>query len=248
MLLDSVYYFRCGTCNALFMTVNDLDEHLTGTGRTPCNKCETNEFCTNYQFLEDDDDDRLMSDGGPEDANHIDALQRICSTARIDDGSFMCHWCLQFEASSVLAIWEHFSEAHFQPQTDGDDGEPSSDDDARATYCESFSAIHKCGYCAETFRWLKDAIPHVYFHSCSFLCPFPGCPDSYLKFHLLNNHMERKHLDVDKHSCEHCKLELNSYAQKQTHMRHDCKQRPFACGRCGKSGGWGMEQERERER
>lgn len=228
MLLDSVYYFRCGGCHGMFMTIGDLDEHMNKHAESgPCVKSESTEFCTDYQYLEDDENQNDAID----DPSHADALQRICSGIRIDDNLIICQWCLDFEAPSVLDIWEHFSQVHFQPESDE---ELPHVVDARSNYCETFSTVHKCGYCEQTFRWLKDAIPHVFFHASSFGCPFSGCTDSYLRFHLLNHHMERKHLDVDKHQCEYCHAVMDTYAQKQSHMRHECRQRPFACSRCGK--------------
>lgn len=229
MLLDSVYYFRCGTCYAVFMTVNDLDMHLQRTNDlTPCIKSDTHESCTDYQFLEDDDDDRSDTGGGLEDASNIDSLQRICSAVRVNDHTYACNWCQEFECSSALEIWNHYADTHFQAD---DTDESSAMSDAKALYCESFSAIHKCGYCDQTFRVLRDSIPHVFFHASSFGCPFPSCADTYLRFHLLSYHMESRHLD-NKHQCDDCLLEVDSYAQKRRHMRYDCLKRKFICSKC----------------
>lgn len=234
MLLDSVYYFRCGRCNAVFMTVNDLNLHLDGIDSNPCVVSTTHEFCTDYQFLDDDDDDdedRMDSGESLDDANNIDSLQRICSGIRIGDQMVLCNWCQEFQGSSAMEIWDHYVEAHFQLDASGETAEMS---DSRATYCASFSDVHKCGYCDQTFRTLKDSIPHVFFHARSFGCPFPSCSDTYLRFHLLNYHMESKHLEVDKHQCEHCHLEMDSYAQKRRHMRYDCPERNYDCSKCSK--------------
>lgn len=230
MLLDSVYYFRCGSCYAVFMTGNDLDQHLRSSDETTCVKSETHGSHDYLLFLEDDDDRSDSAAGDLDDANNIDSLQRICSGIRVTDDIFMCNWCKDFEGSSAMEIWDHFAETHFEMDASGDSPEMS---DARAAYCDSFSAIHKCGYCENTFRTLKDSLPHVFFHASSFGCPFPRCADTYLRFHLLNYHMESKHLDVDKHQCEHCLLEVDSYAQKRKHMRNDCSKRKFNCTKCG---------------
>lgn len=217
MIIDWGNFFRCGNCLTVFCDADALDQHLQHSDNCIKNYDEDDKSnCVDYQFLEDQ--------------NFIDTSPRLCSCSKSidEDDLIMCDCCLQFSGNSVEEILDHCINAHFSEET-----EQTNVYDVVPQFEEHLETIHKCGVCFKTFPTFKDTACHTYFHSSKFVCPYQDCSDTYSKFFLLNQHLERNHVQGREYQCSYCLQIFGVYYDYRSHLRNDCTLRMFPCSMCG---------------
>lgn len=212
MLIESVYYYRCGGCSIVFITPEQLEAHLNSC-EFECADKKPSKLFNNTQILKDRD---LM-----------DICQRIYSCTRLDGNLFICDWCADFTDETVIGILDHFTKTHFEDVT-------ADVTHVQSEHYHSFSVPHKCGVCSHVFNTLQETLKHVYHHSTVFVCPYNQCSDSYAKFYLLHQHLERNHMDDMEFGCTHCTAIFTGYGEFRAHLRTECQERTLPCDMCGK--------------
>lgn len=211
LILTSANFFRCSRCRLVFASAEQLCAHIEATDTcTIDTKIGINgDNCVDYQFL------------GDPIINNIDQI-RMFSCQKIDDDGFIaCEFC-DYVFENFMDFIEHFNDMHL---TNVENTEELYEGTAHLSHC--------CGICGKTYMNIKDIMFHVYFHQTTFYCPFVGCSDTYNKSHYLNRHIAREHFTEEKHICEHCQWQTNSYAFFKRHVRHECPARKFICATCG---------------
>lgn len=213
MLVDSVHYYRCGGCSTVFNHPEQLETHLNEL-----------DCADNKPSKPSGDDAQILKD-----RNLLDVCQRLYSCTRLDDNLYICDWCSDFTDESVTGILDHFTKTHFEHFEDG------IADVTNAQHFQSLSVPHKCGVCSDIFGTIQEAIKHVYLHSTVFQCPYNNCSDSYAKFYLLHQHLERNHMDDMEYDCRHCAAVFTNYGAFRAHLRTECQEhRIHPCDVCGK--------------
>lgn len=295
ILLDSIYYFRCGDCLAIFLTADDLEAHRqqmanadeadrccrfgVADGEDGNNADGGRVPCTDYQFLDDefavDDEDGTSANRSSsvgvssgeldlEDPQLLNIALRVCSGATVRGARrnrFACDRCDEFVCDTTADMWQHCNEHHFigaaldEVVRISDDGNDDDDDDAKTTksldaasrFVESWSWAHKCGYCDQVFRSIRSAAAHVFFHAHRYQCPYIGCIESYTRYAMLGQHLDRVHhqaaiasaggadrnTDWQMFECGYCEQSYEAYADYRLHLRTECKGRQFVCKQCG---------------
>lgn len=214
MIIDSGHFFRCGICLAVFGDSDTLQQHLL-TDQNCYREIDKTNY-VDYQFLEDQN---FVGHTTP----------RLCSCTKSDeDNAIVCESCAQFTANSVDEILLHCIECHFSEDLD------QQIFDILPEFEESLDTMHKCGICDKRFPTFKDAACHTYFHANKFHCPYDDCSDSYSKFFLLNQHLERNHVEGKEYQCAHCSEVLHTYYDYRDHLKNVCTFRLFPCTMCGK--------------
>lgn len=212
MLVESVQYYRCGGCLIVFISPEQLETHL--------NSSEF-ECGVSAHFRASDSNAQI-----PKDRDLMDVCQRLYSCTKLNDDLLICDWCSEYTDAKVNGILDHIKETHF---------EDVNVLDVQSQYFQSLCVPHKCGVCSDSFDTLPETLKHVYLHSTVFQCPYNHCSDSYTKFHLLHQHLERNHMDGSmEYGCRHCAALFTNYGEYRTHLRTQCQERTIPCDICGK--------------
>lgn len=212
MLVESVHYYRCGGCSIVFITPEQLEEHLNSNDLECANNSKPSKPGNNTEILKDRD---------------LDVCQRLYSCTKLDDNVFICDYCTDYTDETVNGILDHYTKSHFEDVT-------ADITNVQSEHCQSFSVPHKCGVCACRSDTLHETLKHVFLHSTVFQCPYNNCSDSYTKFYLLHQHLERNHMDDMEFGCTHCTAVFTSYSEFRAHLRTECQERTIACDMCGK--------------
>lgn len=251
-LLNSIYYFRCADCNAVYLQPEDVDKHRGAGGscqRWVAGGSDGDGGCTDYQVL---DDEWLTGDIGCDgeldldSPKVVDVHNRLCSGVRIANDQIQCDRCELLVCPSAKELLKHYNTVHYDKASSGDqatDEQSRTEDNLveckteHAKYLETFDTVHKCGYCEKVFRTVRMAMAHVFFHSDQFVCPYEGCMETYQRYGPLGQHLVRKHLpqgEGGSYVCGHCSADFDAYAKYRTHLRSECEYRQFACNFCEK--------------
>lgn len=212
MLVESLLYYRCGGCLIVFITAEQLEEHLNGS------ECTDNKATkiAGMQILKDRE---LMG-----------VCQRLYSCTKLDENLFICDWCAEFTDETVSGVLDHFTKKHLELINDAN----ADLTNVQSEHYQSFCVPHTCGVCAVGFNGLQETLTHVYQHSTVFQCPYNHCSDSYSKFYLLHQHLERNHMDDMEYGCTHCTAVFKVYGEFRAHLRTECQERTIPCDMCGK--------------
>lgn len=217
LILTSTNFFRCSRCRLVYPSADQLCKHI-----------ETADSCTHVAANDTSGDNYIDYQflGDPI-TNNIDQI-RMFSGQKNNDGTtdgdaeiVSCEFC-DYSFEHFMDFIEHFNDVHL-----------TNVENTEELYADTANLSHCCGICAKTYMNIKDIMFHVHFHQTTFYCPFVGCSDTYHKSHYLNRHIAREHFTIEKHKCEHCQLELNSYKLFKAHLRHECSARKFICTTCG---------------
>lgn len=211
LILTSANFFRCSRCRLVFAKAEQLCTHIEAPDSCTIDTKNglNGDNCVDYQFL------------GDPIVNNIDQIRMFSCQKNDVDGAIACEFC-DYVFESFMDFIEHFNDVHLMYV-----------ENTEELYEDTANLRHCCGICAKTYMNIKDIMFHVYFHQTTFYCPFVGCSDTYNKSHYLNRHIAREHFRVEKHTCEHCQWETNSYTLFKKHVRHECSARKFVCTTCG---------------
>lgn len=211
LILTSANFFRCSRCRLVFASAEQLCTHIEAAdGCSKNDKYNMNgDNCVDYQFL------------GDPITNNIDQIRVFSCQKNDEDETIACEFC-DYLFESFMDFIEHFNDVHL-----------TNVESTEELYEATANLSHCCGICSRTYMNIKDIMFHVYFHQATFYCPFVGCSETYNKPHYLNRHIARQHFTVEKHTCEHCQWETNSYTFFKKHVRQECPARKFVCTTCG---------------
>ncbi|KAJ6633402.1 Zinc finger protein [Pseudolycoriella hygida] len=219
MILDSIPYFRCGSCKTVFLEISNMESHFT---KGACCSYVDEPTCTDYQYIEDFPEFDT-EEGGPFSGCRT---LRLCSVMQSTDGTFSCELCYNYTSSNVNDVFLH-SVKHF-----------SNDKENNVVYYdEIMRGSHRCGICRLNQPSLSAALRHVFFHMKTFLCPIRDCDDIFDEFRFLSFHIEQRHMAKEnvKHlRCMHCGEISENYRTFRQHQRKECLKKIFRCDVCDK--------------
>lgn len=149
---------------------------------------------------------------------------------------FPCQRCrIIYLSEEKLA--EHLSTFHDEqqpPQSSAAAAAPDADDNQSCidyqfldedAYDES--AAYSCGICQTTYSNAAEAKLHIVSHQGTFICPYTTCGSVYNNFMRYTTHIINKH--SDDFLCSHCGQKFGSFDLLQSHIRHGCTEKKFAC-------------------
>lgn len=209
-VISALEFYRCDRCRSIFISSATFLEHLAD--RKACmllSKYQTDEQCTDYQFLDDPLDQTL------------DNIQMICCT-KTEDRKFRCK-CL-YQTTSFETFHEHYLNHHL---TDKHQSEQ--------LYRDTYRLNHQCGLCLMSLDSLQETIFHAYYHQKQFTCPINPCGKRVFNtFGSLRRHLERDHFDGMIFHCQYCSKAYVGYELLKIHLKAECSARKMCCKLCGR--------------
>ncbi|XP_053688280.1 zinc finger protein 37 homolog [Sabethes cyaneus] len=231
-VIDSVDYYRCGTCNFVFPTHVDLGKHFESASCSPTNPNE---------LIESEDVEKHEQVYKELDI----CLPRLKSFRKNDISEVTCGRC-SLNFSSLSNAVDHYAATH-------DEDDDSHQEASVLWESYGFNNIHVCGICHSQFADASFIRQHVYFHRNWFDCPY-SCGQSFNDFFKMTVHINRKHLHEKSTNvsaptsvkrektipqsesvCHICFKRFISKASFKVHVKNHFAERRYNCSMCTKA-------------
>uniref|UniRef100_A0AAG5DQT2 Uncharacterized protein n=1 Tax=Anopheles atroparvus TaxID=41427 RepID=A0AAG5DQT2_ANOAO len=227
LCFESIDYYRCPTCYRTFISQTHFDEHFN----EPCHPVLPEKYVE-------------PSDLKKHELFYLRGLVDMCAPKlktfklTIADDLYRCARCPMHT--------KNFEDMRLHAQSHDVDDDLM--EDMNLLWEENcLDKVHVCGLCQAQFPDALYIRQHLYFHQCSFFCPY-SCSMSFDKFVNLTRHIHRVHLldskpeshvpdgtsEPVKLPCELCGRSFLHADALEAHVKRHYRERKYVCTVCKK--------------